>query len=407
MKIKFKHVFSLIIICFSLFYSVDKSFANNECTVNAYIFYSNACPHCEKERIFLNKIKGKYEGLEIVELEVGDNRKNLKTFIEVGKYLKIRTGAVPFFIIGSDYILGFGTEETYGVQVENLIKKSLENPPEDIIEKVTMCEPRETPLITVKPQTQIEKEKPQIKVPIFGKIDTSKLSLPMLTFVIALLDGFNPCAMWVLLFLISLLLGMEDRKKMWVLGTVFIIASGFAYFLFLSAWLNFFLFIGFVTGIRYLVGLVALGTGGYYLYDFATNPRGACKVDVGGKKKKTFEKIKKITKNKNIFVAILGMILLAFAVNIVELLCSAGLPAVYTELLTLTPMSTLQYYSYLIFYILVFMIDDLVIFFIAMTTLRAVGIDGKFSHYSHLIGGIIMAIIGILMVFKPEILMFS
>ena len=158
-----------------------------------------------------------------------------------------------------------------------------------------------------------------IEVPIFGQLDTKKLSLPILTFVIALLDGFNPCAMWVLLFLISLLLGMKDKKKMWVLGSVFIVASGFVYFLFLSAWLNLFLFLGWVTWIRILVGLIALGAGGYYLWDYITNKSGAFRVMGSKKKQKVFDNLKKVTQKKQLGLAVLGMIVLAFAVNLVKL----------------------------------------------------------------------------------------
>ncbi|MFH1648153.1 MAG: hypothetical protein ABIA11_00270 [Patescibacteria group bacterium] len=406
MKIKLKHILGSFFILLTLFLGVSKSYAEEQCIVNAYFFYSNTCPHCHEEQEFLNTIKSKYKNVVFHELEISENRENLDAFIKVGNELGIRTGAVPFFIIGDQYIIGYGTDETTGVQIENLIKESLENPSEDIVSNFHQCELTETqettsPINTPKSISEI------INIPFFGKVDATKLSLPALTFVIALLDGFNPCAMWVLLFLISLLLGMQDRKKMWVLGGVFIGASGFVYFLFLSAWLNFFLFLGFATAVRYVIGLLATGTGSYYLYDFVTNPHGACKVTGGEKRKKTFEKIKDIVTKNNIFLAILGMILLAFAVNVVELLCSAGLPAIYTKLLTLTPLPTWKYYIYLLFYILVFMLDDMIIFAIAMKTLHAVGVTGKFSRYSHLIGGIIILAIGILMLFKPEILMFG
>ena len=244
-------------------------------------------------------------------------------------------------------------------------------------------------------------------MPIIGEVNLRSLSLPALTFVIALVDGFNPCAMWVLLFLISILLGMADRTKMWILGSVFIFASGFVYFLFLSAWLNMFLFLGFVTWVRIAVAIVALGMGVYQLRDYWINRDGGCKVVANEKRKKIFERIKEITNKKQLFVAMFGMILLAFAVNLVELVCSAGLPAIYTQVLSLTPMPRWQYYLYLVFYIIVFMIDDLFVFVVAMTTLHAVGIESKYARYSRLIGGLIIFAIGILMLFKPEILMFA
>lgn len=246
-----------------------------------------------------------------------------------------------------------------------------------------------------------------LTLPILGTIQTANLSLPALSVVIGLIDGFNPCAMWTLLFLISLLLGMKNKKRMWILGTTFIIASAFVYFLFLTAWLNFFLILGFVFWIRIVIGLVALAVGVYNLRDYYINRDGACKITGNEKRSKTFDKLKWITHERKFILALGGIILLAFAVNLVELICSAGLPAIYTQILSISNLPPGQHYFYILIYIFFFMIDDLIVFAIAMITLQAVGIQSKYARLSRLIGGILMLIIGGLLLFKPEILMFG
>ena len=128
---------------------------------------------------------------------------------------------------------------------------------------------------------------------------------------------------------------------------------------------------------------------------------------MGGKKQKIFGKLKSISQRKNLIFALLGIIVLAFAVNLLELVCSAGLPTVYTQLLTMSDLNTFQYYLYLLFYILIFMLDDMVIFVVAMKTLHSVGLNGKYARYSHLIGGVLMILIGLAMIFKPELIMFG
>jgi hypothetical protein len=213
--------------------------------------------------------------------------------------------------------------------------------------------------------------------------------------------------MWTLLFLISLLLNIEEKGKRWILGVVFIVASAFVYFLFMAAWLNFFLFVGYATWMRYLIGGFAAGLGIYNLYQFATNPEGGCKVTGSKKRRKVFENIKKIVRDKRFIFSIAGIILLAFAVNLVELVCSAGLPAIFTRVLTLSDLPLWQYYAYLLLYIFFFMIDDLIIFFTAMITLHATGIEGKYARFSNLIGGIIIFLLGFLLIFKPGVLMFG
>jgi len=208
-----------------------------------------------------------------------------------------------------------------------------------------------------------------------------------------------------LLFLISLLLGMKDRKRMWALGIIFIVTSAFVYFLFMTAWLNFFLFLGFVFWIRVIIGLIALAAGGYNIREYFINKQAGCKVVNSDKRRKVFENIRKVVRKKEFFLAIFGMILLAFAVNLVELVCSAGLPAIFTQVLSLSKLKTWQYYFYLLVYIFFFMLDDLFVFFTAMLTLKIVGIEKKYTRFSCLIGGLLMLIIGILIIFKPEILM--
>lgn len=368
--------------------------------VSLHLFWSYGCPHCQKEKIFLAKLVEKYPQLEIKDYEVSSSQTNVALLKKAGDSLGVNVSGVPFTVIGQEYFVGYLNDETTGKEIEAAVNYALENDYQDVVGSL-FSRNEESDQDKVKGATDI------IEVPIFGQLDTKKLSLPILTFVIALLDGFNPCAMWVLLFLISLLLGMKDKKKMWVLGSVFIVASGFVYFLFLSAWLNLFLFLGWVTWIRILVGLIALGAGGYYLWDYITNKSGACRVMGSKKKQKVFDNLKKVTQKKQLGLAVLGMIVLAFAVNLVELVCSAGLPAIYTQVLSLANLPTWQYYLYLIFYILIFMLDDLVVFFVAMTTLKITGLSTKYSRFSHLFGGILIFIIGLLLIFKPEVLMFG
>ncbi len=368
--------------------------------VSLYLFWSDGCPHCQEEKIFLAKLVEKYPQLEIKDYEVSSSQTNAALLKKAGDSLGVNVSGVPFTVIGQEYFVGYLNDETTGKEIEAAVNYALENDYQDVVGSL-FSRSEESDQDKVKGATDI------IEVPIFGQLDTKKLSLPVLTFVIALLDGFNPCAMWVLLFLISLLLGMKDKKKMWVLGSVFIVASGFVYFLFLSAWLNLFLFLGWVTWIRILVGLIALGAGGYYLWDYITNKSGACRVMRSEKKQKVFDNLKKVTQKKQLGLAVLGMIVLAFAVNLVELVCSAGLPAIYTQVLSLANLPTWQYYLYLIFYILIFMLDDLVVFFVAMTTLKITGLSTKYSRFSHLFGGILIFIIGLLLIFKPEVLMFG
>jgi hypothetical protein len=246
-----------------------------------------------------------------------------------------------------------------------------------------------------------------LSLPLIGEVRTANLSLPALTVLLAVIDGFNPCAMWVLVFLIGLLLGLKDRLRMWVLGAAFIAASAAVYFVFMAAWLNVLLVVGAVTWVRAGVALVALGGGAYYLLEYVRNPGGVCKVTSSESRRRVFDGLRAVASEQRFWVALVGIVALAFAVNLVELICSAGIPAIYTQVLTMSDLPAWQYYAYLALYILVFMLDDLVVFVIAMKTLEVTGVAGSYSRVSHLVGGVVLLAIGTLLLFKPGWLMFG
>jgi len=390
---KFLKVFSLFAICYLLF--APFSFAKEK--VVAYFFYGKGCPHCGKEAQFLDHLEKKYDFLEIKRFEIYHDAENAKLLQKVGQELNIDVSGIPLFIVGEKNIAGFLSEETTGETIEKAVKEYYQatycpDPVGDII-----CSGQ-----TENKQQNIEEKEFLVSLPFLGNLDVKKFSLPVLTVILGLADGFNPCAMWVLLFLISLLLGMRDRKKMWVLGIAFILTSSFVYFLFMAAWLNLLLFLGFISVVRIIIGTVALGSGVYHLREYWVNKSGACKVVGGKKRKKVFEKLKMVVGEKSFLLSLVGIILLAFAVNLVELVCSAGLPAIYTQVLTLSNLAPWQYYSYIALYILFFMIDDLFVFSVAMITLHAAGISHKYTRASNLVGGLIISILGFLLIFKPE-----
>lgn len=390
--------------------------------INLYFFYGNGCPHCAKEEEFLEKIEQEYDNIEIYKYETWYNRENAQKLAKVARELNLNVGGVPILIVGESVIVGYYNDQVTGRKITDKIEEYSRNGCKDPVAQILGIEDSsqdkcvhgcdegdEECLHDCGCEADISKEESSqtINLPIFGEVNAKRFSLPVLTILVGGLDGFNPCAMWVLLFLISLLLGMEDRKKMWILGGAFILTSGAVYFLFLSAWLNLFLFIGFIFWIRLLVGVVAFGSGTYHLKEFFFNKKGTCHVTANEGRKKTFDKLKDVISRKNFLLSLGGIMLLAISVNLVELVCSAGLPAVYTQILALSNLPTWQYYSYLLLYILIFMLDDLFIFILAMATLKMQGISSRYTRYSNLIGGLLMLIIGLLLLFKPGWLMFG
>jgi thiol-disulfide isomerase/thioredoxin len=433
-----KTVFKILLLLFFSLGLLSSPVKAQENTVNLYLFSSEFCPHCKKEAEFINKIAPDYPNLVVYDFEVSQSQENITLLQELGKEMDVDVGGVPMTFIADEYFIGYLSDETTGDEIIRLIEKyqgksgKYDKFIQTYLGNDIPQEPQATPRptdtqdnpgtpetvnedINVKSETSQEENNTQtntqipeyLYIPFLGQVQLKSLSLPALTFFIALLDGFNPCAMWVLLFLIGILTGMKDRKRMWILGGAFILASGFVYFLFLTAWLNLFLFLGYINLVRILVGLIAVSAGAFQLNDFRKNKNAACKIVQEEKRKKVFGKIRESINQKNLALSLVGIIGLAFAVNLIELVCSAGLPAIYTNMLSLTPMPRSSYYLYLLFYILIFMLDDFIVFVVAVKTLHAIGISSKYSNYSKLIGGLIIFLLGMLMLFKPELLMFA
>lgn len=373
--------------------------------VNLYLFHSQDCTHCKAEREWLEGIKEKYDYLNVYEYEVTRNQENNDLLQNVKKQLSSDSKYVPYTVIGEQHWIGWNEDN------KEKILNAIENydySKRDIVNEVLNGVEGE-PIQNTENSTEVNGVS-TFTVPILGKIDAKKVSLPLLAVIIGFVDGFNPCAMWVLIFLISMLMGMHNKKKMWALGLTFLATSALVYLLFMVAWLNIAVSVTGIMWVRLLIALVALIGAFVNLKSFYKSIKekdSGCEVVDNSKRKKLMARIKKFTMQKSFIIAMLGVMALAFSVNLIELACSAGLPLIFTQILALNQLGNLEYMIYILIYILFFLLDDIIVFVIAMVTLELTGISTKYTKYSHLIGGIIMLLIGLLMIFKPEWLMFS
>jgi thiol-disulfide isomerase/thioredoxin len=370
--------------------------------VTVYLFWTIGCPHCLHEKEFLAALQRRDQAIEVVALEVSESRENLELFQQVGKLLQADISGVPLTVIGKQYVVGWQDEATTGRAIETAISEVRSQGASDLVAGLLAASGPSLPGGADKPAVP-----ETLTLPVFGQVNLKYLSLGVITVIIGALDGFNPCAMWVLIFLINLLLGMEDRRKMWVLGSAFIIVSGAVYFLFMTAWLNLLVLFGFIFWIRIVIGCVALFAGGYNLKEYWTDVSGACTLSQGARRQRTMDRLNAVISQQKFWLALGGIILLSFLVNLVELICSAGFPVVYLQLLSLTPLPFWQYYLYLLLYIVIFMLDDIIVFVAAMITLELMGLTTRYKRLTNLIGGILMLAIGLLLILKPGWLMFG
>ena len=360
--------------------------------VDVYLFWRTGCPHCERAIGFLDRLSVAHPEIRVHKLEVSGERANAVLMLETAGRLGVEAGSVPLTVIGNRAWVGYLDDASTGRELAAHIDECLAR---GCADGVALPPKREARVPDA------------LRLPLLGEVRTANLSLPALTALLAAADGFNPCAMWVLVFLLGLLAGMKDRRRMWVLGGAFVAASALVYLLVLGAWLNLLLLAGTVVYVRIGVGVVALAGGGYYLKEFLTNADMRCAVSAPERRRRVLERLKRIARQPGFVAALGAIVLLAFAVNAVEFLCSAGIPAVFAQVLALSHLERWQYFAYLVLYVTVFMLDDLVVLVAALKTLEATGLTTRYARWSNAIGGTALVAIGALLVFRPEWLAFG
>lgn len=398
------------LVIFSLFISL--MFISNiraeENLVNLYLFYSNTCSHCEAEMKLLDELQEDYDNLRIYKYEISEDKNSL-LLSKVSEIFNTNVTGVPFTIIGEKTFFGYSEENSKKKFVGTIEYYSSHG----YVDKVGEYLGNELPTyeidnndITVDEYIKDYGEY-NFNIPIIGTVSTKDLTLPLIAIIMGFIDGVNPCAMWVLLFLISMLIGMHDRKKMLILGGAFLLTSAFIYFFIMLAWLNIAVLVTKITIIRLVIAIIALLGGLYNLYSVYKTKENGCNVTTKKDRKKILERIKKFTSEKSLMLSVIGVIALAISVNLIELACSAGLPVMFTQILAINNLTKVEYLSYIILYIVFFLIDDFIIFLLAITSMKVSGISAKYGKVSKIIGAIFLIIIGVLLIVRPEWLMLN
>lgn len=414
MKVRIRLLLILLIAFFVNTMGVKAEYDKN--LVNIYLFYSDSCPHCTSEKKVLNELEKQYDNIRIYKYEVS-NSENAKLLNSIADMYET-TASSPFTVIGNKVYKGFSYENSKPVFVAT-IKYYSENGYNDrvgeYINKMKIGLDIELPSYPVTDENNDGIDKYikeytsyKVDIPLIGVVELKSFTLPVISIIIGLIDGFNPCAMWVLLFLITMLIGMKDKKKMIILGIVFLLTSALIYLLFMLAWLNVATFLLSINYVRLGIGLIAIIGALVNLSSYIKHRKdNGCNVIDAKKRNRIFTRIKKITHEKNYIMAIIGIVLLAVSVNIVELACSAGLPVMFIEILSMNNLTIIEEILYIALYMFFFLIDDMIVFFIAVRTMQVTGISTKYGKISKLIGGIILLLIGLLLIFKPEWIMFN
>jgi glutaredoxin len=416
-------------------------------TIEAFV--RDGCPHCAAAERFLNRRMAAYRGFKVTYHEITRDAGARDRLFNLANSFKVQAASVPAFHVCGRLIVGYVTDETSGRDLEAVLREACvpcprEKPksapatpsaradaavtPAGLIllwaslgttsgadreparTETTAAEFEDAPLSDLPPdEAQETSTAPStsppsqaIDLPLFGHVDAAEVGLPLFTLAVGLVDGFNPCAMWVLLFLLSILVNLKSRTKILAVAGTFVVISGLAYFAFMAAWLNVFLLVGYLRWVQVTLGLLAVFVGAVHVKDYFAFHKGISFSIPESAKPGIYARVRRIVTAENLTGAIVGASVLAVLVNIVELLCTAGLPALYTQVLTMRQLPAWQNYAYLTLYIAAYMADDTLAVTLATVTLGKHKMQEREGRWLKLVSGVVVLALGVVLLFKPE-----
>jgi glutaredoxin len=344
------------------------------------VFVAEGCPHCASAMRWLEQVSAERPELAITVQVVTRDSVARYRLIRLARERGVAAVGVPAFLIRERLIIGWQDEATTGGELLSLLA------PE--------AGPSVSPPAGAGPPVEVQ-------APLIGTLSVRRLGLPLFTIALGLIDGFNPCAMWALLLILGILVRLRDRRKMVAIAGTFVAVGGAMYFVFLGAWLEFFLLVGFSRGVQLMLGIAALAVGAVNLKDVVAFRRGPSLGIPEALKPGIYAHIRRVLAAPTLPLALLAVALLSLAVNLVELLCTAGLPAVYTQVLGTQDLSRAAYYSYLLLYVAAYVLDDSLMLALVTITLTRTRLQERAGRWLKLVSGAVMGALGLLLILKP------
>lgn len=411
--------FALMIMLFGIFWisQIGYSDGNSQSKkVKIEYFGRKDCKNCANLEKFLKELSTKRNDFEYVEHKIDESKEEKVFFDETTSKLKLVKGT-PIIYIDGHIIQGFNTADTTGKEIENLInsgktkgkiltlKEYVESGQTGNVSSNgavctgdTVCE---VPGLTKGAENQV-----LVNIPIINKtVDLTNYSMLTMSIILGTIDGFNPCAMWVLVLFLTALIAVGNKVKMFRVAGLFILAEAVMYFFILNAWIYAWDFVGLDKWVTPLVGIVGIIGGIFFIRNYLKKGDTLeCEVTDFEQRAKISKKIKDIANKPFTLLTALAIIGLALSVNVIEFACSVGIPQTYTKILQINevPFWTRQFYTFI--YIIGYMIDDIIVFGFALMSVNKLQLTTKYSKWVNLFGGILMIILGLIMLIKPSLL---
>ncbi|MDP1647166.1 MAG: glutaredoxin family protein [Rubrivivax sp.] len=336
------------------------------------VYVREGCPHCADAKRFLDRLALERPGLRVETRPVDEDPQARDELSALSRAAGVWPPGVPTFVVQGRALVGYDDEMHTGRAIVELLESG----------------------------SALQKQEVQSR--LFGTLSASRLGLPLFTLALGLLDGFNPCAMWVLLFLLSLLVRLKDRQRMALIAGTFVFVSGAVYYAFMAAWLNVFLAVGLSQAVRLLLAAVALVIGAFNVKDFLAWGLGPSLSIPANAKPGLYARMRRVVQARALPASLLAVAALAVVVNFIELLCTAGLPAIYTAVLAQQSLGAAAHYAYLGLYIVGYIADDALMVGLAVAALGSGKLTERTGRWLKFVSGLVMLGLGGVLLLRPQ-----
>jgi hypothetical protein len=359
--------------------------ADGQPELQLYFFWARTCPHCIEARPFIEAIPQARPWVKLQTLELTHSLGNVRQYQAMAQALGEEARSVPALLFCGEMHVGWENDGTTGALIRQRLDDCYASAAGGTLAPV-----------------QAPPSEP-IHLPLIGAVDPASLSLPALTLVLAGLDAFNPCAFFVLLFLLSMMAHQPSRGRMLLVGGTFVAVSGLMYLAFMAAWLNVFQLFGHLAWVTLAAGALAVFIGAVNVKDFFAFKRGLTLSIPESRQPDLFRRARAILNAESLAAMLAATLLLAIAANFYELLCTAGFPMVFTRLLTLADLPSIGRYGYLAAYNLIYLVPLALIVVVFARSLGARRLTEREGRLLKLLSGVMMLGLGVVLLLAPEL----
>ena len=348
-------------------------------SVTLWYFWRDNCPFCTRADAWLADLEERHGTLSIRKVEVVEDAEGRALFQRMMQERGEQASGIPAFIIEDGIWIGFTRPLAEDMEAE--------------IEALAERRVREA-----------SRARSTLDLGPLGTIDVGQQPMFAATLLIAFVDGFNPCSLWVLTVLLAMILGTRSRARIAAVGLTFLIVTASIYGVFIAGLFAAVVVAGHLGWIQVAVAFLALAFGAVNVKDYFAFKKGFSFTIPERFKPKIYRGGREIRKDRPLLTTLAITVALAAGVALIELPCTAGFPVVWTTLVSEAGISGAGFAGLLALYILVYLSVEIAILVVAVVTLRASRLQDEHGRTLKLFGGMVMIALAIVIFIDPSIM---